>query len=431
MSVVLIERLDLGVRYAWFNIKPAAWIGVIGHPVYWAIWAFIFTDHQDNAFLRFTSAFLCIGVLFYQAFFDIENKYFKYYWAFVVAFSLPFLFTFLLLLNGFSALWLASHVAAVLVVVLLVYEIIWFNFIVVSSNVLGVCFFLLCGYEIKLENFMPEYVLVFAFVMFAGSVFSHLGSQGIAKMVREVVLNGEKAETYRSLSGSIAHEVRNPIAMAGQALSLFDSQLDRLKRQVAVGDLQGVEQRLNRLSDISAMAHESLHRGDVVIDMILANIRDQEMNPEAFEHCSMAQVVRDAMGEYVFKPGERESIDLNLEDDFSARIDPAVMNYVLFNLLKNALHYLPNKPKSRISIELLCCDDGFNRLVFADTGPGIPADRLPGLFESFSTAGKKRGTGLGLSFCKRSMLAFGGDIDCASREGEFTRFTLTFPKMHV
>ena len=62
-----------------------------------------------------------------------------------------------------------------------------------------------------------------------------------------------------------------------------------------------------------------------------------------------------------------------------------------------------------------------------DTGPGIAPEAIPKLFNSFYTAGKQGGTGLGLSYCKRTINALGGDIRCESELGKHTAFTLSFP----
>jgi len=53
-------------------------------------------------------------------------------------------------------------------------------------------------------------------------------------------------------------------------------------------------------------------------------------------------------------------------------------------------------------------------------------DKINHIFDDFFTSGKKGGTGLGLPFCKKVILAFGGDISCKSIEGEFTEFVLSF-----
>ncbi len=66
-------------------------------------------------------------------------------------------------------------------------------------------------------------------------------------------------------------------------------------------------------------------------------------------------------------------------------------------------------------------------LYFKDNGVGISADKLKLIFDDVFSSNKKGGTGLGLSFCKRVMLSFGGDISCKSVEGEGVEFCLKFP----
>ena len=64
-----------------------------------------------------------------------------------------------------------------------------------------------------------------------------------------------------------------------------------------------------------------------------------------------------------------------------------------------------------------------------DTGPGIAPEIIPHLFDNFYTVNKQGGTGLGLSYCNRTMTALGGDIYCHSTVGEYTAFVLSFPKI--
>jgi signal transduction histidine kinase len=63
-----------------------------------------------------------------------------------------------------------------------------------------------------------------------------------------------------------------------------------------------------------------------------------------------------------------------------------------------------------------------------DTGPGIPASLKHQIFDRFfSTIRYGQGAGIGLSFCKMVMESIGGEIQCESREGEYTTFRLIFP----
>ncbi len=118
-------------------------------------------------------------------------------------------------------------------------------------------------------------------------------------------------------------------------------------------------------------------------------------------------------------------------------IPPALVNgnqiqQVLLNLLINARQAMPNG--GRLWIKLL--NDPENNmidLVVRDNGCGIPADKLPRIFESFYTtksgpdASGKGGTGLGLSMCRDIIESHHGRIRVDSTVGKGTAFTLKLP----
>jgi len=115
---------------------------------------------------------------------------------------------------------------------------------------------------------------------------------------------------------------------------------------------------------------------------------------------------------------------------------PQRLEFIIFNLLKNSLYYLKIFPAAELTLGCEKIEKNgqkFNSIFVADTGPGIPKEILSNLFQDFFTAGKQGGTGLGLSFCKKNMRIFGGDIFCESRFGEgkqgFTKFSLAFPAL--
>jgi signal transduction histidine kinase len=70
-------------------------------------------------------------------------------------------------------------------------------------------------------------------------------------------------------------------------------------------------------------------------------------------------------------------------------------------------------------------EDGV-RVSIRDTGEGIPADRLPLIFEPFYTS-KEEGTGLGLSITHNIISDHGGRIEVSSCPGEGSVFVLCFP----
>ena len=108
---------------------------------------------------------------------------------------------------------------------------------------------------------------------------------------------------------------------------------------------------------------------------------------------------------------------------------------VLLNLLINARQAMPGG--GRLWIKLLHdVENDMIDLVVRDNGCGIPADKLPRIFESFYTtksgpdASGKGGTGLGLSMCRDILEAHHGRIRVDSSVGKGTAFTLKLPTAH-
>jgi signal transduction histidine kinase len=119
---------------------------------------------------------------------------------------------------------------------------------------------------------------------------------------------------------------------------------------------------------------------------------------------------------------------------------PALVNgnqiqQVLLNLLINARQAMPNG--GRLWIKLLYdAQNDMIDLVVRDNGSGIPADKLPRIFESFYTtksgpdASGKGGTGLGLSMCREIIESHHGRIRVDSTVGKGTAFTLKLPTVN-
>jgi len=101
---------------------------------------------------------------------------------------------------------------------------------------------------------------------------------------------------------------------------------------------------------------------------------------------------------------------------------------VFTNIIGNATKYTPEGGKITIAVKN---DEYYATASISDTGAGIPPEKLPLIFEPFFRCGGKNekhtGSGLGLTFCKKIMESHNGGIDVSSREGDGTRFVLTFP----
>lgn len=106
--------------------------------------------------------------------------------------------------------------------------------------------------------------------------------------------------------------------------------------------------------------------------------------------------------------------------------DQRALSRAILNIIRNAAEEMASRPGTLI-FEAGIVDGRTSRFVVADTGRGIPGDRLPTLFEPFSTYGKSGGTGLGMAMTKATVDAHDGEIRIESAAGTGTRFTIMIP----
>ena len=119
----------------------------------------------------------------------------------------------------------------------------------------------------------------------------------------------------------------------------------------------------------------------------------------------------------------------NVACTFIAYGDRTRFKQILYNLLSNAVKFTPDGGRVLVSAAPDC--DAI-RFCVADTGIGIPAEHLTGVFEEFvqvapSAEGVKEGAGLGLAITKRIVELHGGRIWVESASGEGSRFYFTIP----
>ncbi len=118
----------------------------------------------------------------------------------------------------------------------------------------------------------------------------------------------------------------------------------------------------------------------------------------------------------------------NVGKALGVRGDPDRLTQVFSNLLDNALKYTPVGGEIGLSAT---ADSEEVRVTVADSGPGIPQEDLPHVFDRFYRVEKSRtkgsGAGLGLAIAKEIVEAHGGRLEAWSRLGEGTRFTAVLP----
>ena len=252
------------------------------------------------------------------------------------------------------------------------------------------------------------------------------------QQLRKEAAYAEKMDLLANLSANIAHEMRTPLSGVRASISGVESYLPELlegyRHASALEPSRFVAIRaehLEMLENTPARIKAMVDQANTVIDLLLVNLRNRTLDRSRFTECSMAICIVEAVQTYPFKRNEREKLSYSIEKDFVFPGIPAMMIYVLFNLIKNALYSVEAACKGdiRISMER---DARSNRVIVTDTGLGIDAEALPRIFEGFFTT-KSEGTGAGLPFCKRTLNSFDAKIHVSSVKGEYTTFTLEFP----
>jgi signal transduction histidine kinase len=127
---------------------------------------------------------------------------------------------------------------------------------------------------------------------------------------------------------------------------------------------------------------------------------------------------------------ENKQIAVEAEAELpSALADPSLVSRELDNLISNALKYTSSGGHVRLSAAR---NGRMLRLSVNDDGEGIPAEYIERIFDKFvqvpdDNRSRRRGTGLGLTFCKLAVEAHGGQIWAKSTPGQGSAFFFTLP----
>lgn len=234
----------------------------------------------------------------------------------------------------------------------------------------------------------------------------------------------EKTSSFmRMLAGSIAHELRTPLA-------IISINADLLKTSPALSTADDNEK--NKLEKCFKSIKHAIKLASHIIDnmlVVLKTLASGVQIKNSFKQLSMVESLQKILKIYPFLDHERSliTIDLDRTKDFFYQGDETLTQHILSNLISNSLHAIKEAEKGAIRISFNT-DDKYNILKFTDTALGISEKELPEIFGQFAS-NKQLGAGLGLAFCKEVMQVYGGDINCKSRLGEYTEFTLKFPKI--
>jgi signal transduction histidine kinase len=126
---------------------------------------------------------------------------------------------------------------------------------------------------------------------------------------------------------------------------------------------------------------------------------------------------------------------IGIELDLAPRLpaieaDALQLKQVLLNIVHNAIECLQSGDSAdkRVTIRTRVTERDGIRVDISDTGPGMDADTLARIFESFFTTKGHAGMGMGLSISRSIIEAHGGQLWATSTPGQGATFSLTLPR---
>lgn len=215
---------------------------------------------------------------------------------------------------------------------------------------------------------------------------------------REELAHVMRVSTVGELTTSVAHELNQPL---GAILS---------NAEAAEMFLAVEPPALDEVRDILADIRKDDQRASEVIRRMRGLLRKQELAPRSIEiNEAVEEVLKllstDASARKVAMKFERTA------DLPRVWYDPVHLQQVVLNLVLNGMEAMAGLPdeKREVVVRTGPGDNGTVRIAVADSGPGIPIERLPKLFQPFFTT-KKEGMGMGLSIARTIVEAHHGQI---------------------
>ncbi|CAN7618113.1 response regulator [Bosea sp. LjRoot237] len=253
------------------------------------------------------------------------------------------------------------------------------------------------------------------------TVLQRVGREISGRIAAETALEearskAEDASAAKSrFLATVSHEFRTPLnGILGMADLLGDTRLD--------------PEQATYVKALRTSGEALLGLVDDILDFAKVEAGKLELVDAPFDPAALIEDITELMAPRAQAKGVE--ISALLGSDVPQRLvgDAERLRQILLNLVGNAVKFTDD---GGVGIEADAVGDEFI-VAIADTGPGIPAERLATIFEEFEQGGltghrEQAGTGLGLAIARRLARAMGGDVEANNREGGGALFRLSVP----
>lgn len=258
----------------------------------------------------------------------------------------------------------------------------------------------------------------------------------------------DRMATLGFLVAGIAHELNNPLSYVSSNIAMLDKYIEPVCKLVT--EIENInfdevnpEQFLdylwqvvaeNKLGSLSQEAQEIVAETGEGIERMIDIIQDIRMYSHAgadgFHMCNINTSIHRVINLVKGELGHRVRVKLDLCDQDEIFCNEGKIQQVLLNIIINACQAIVGE--GMITIATSVEHPKWFRISITDTGEGIPDDCIRNIFQPFfTTKPPGTGTGLGLSISNQIVKMHAGKIECASRQGKGTRFTISLPRQQV
>jgi heavy metal sensor kinase len=225
----------------------------------------------------------------------------------------------------------------------------------------------------------------------------------------------EAFRKQRQFTADASHELRTPLtAIKGQTEVALQRDRDAEAYREVLRKVNGEVDRMIRL----------------VGSLLTLARADAHQIPVGRESVDLGSVISDAV-EQVRPAAEEKTIALDVRSNSRIKLkaDQDLLLQLMLNLLDNSVKYTPGGGRIQVACRTA---NGQAEVTVSDTGPGIPAEHLPHIFDRFYRVDKARtraegGAGLGLSISQWIAKAHGGTLHVESTPGRGSKFTVLLP----
>jgi two-component system OmpR family sensor kinase len=220
-------------------------------------------------------------------------------------------------------------------------------------------------------------------------------------------------QSQRRFLTDVGHEFRTP-------LTVIRGNVDLMERMGELDEesIEGVQSEVDRLTRL-------------VEDLLLLAQAETGKLPLHTQRIELDSLVLDVLRQSRVLAGGKVNLKLNEIDQLQVCGDPDKLQQVFINLLSNAIKYTPENGDVYVSLGMV---EAQGMVKIADTGPGVPEEDLPYIFDRFYRGEKSRyrskdgkGFGLGLSIAYWIVRNHEGRIEVDSTIGEGTTFCVFLP----